>query len=196
MTIKPLGPEAIMARMQEIKAKMAEVFPEQLQTFITGDSGLTGSIGSLGGANANKPFDPLAPGVSITGGDPQIRSMIEKAAGQAGIEPELLDALVASESGYDPNARSRAGALGLSQLMPGTAQSLGVTNPFDPWQNLQGGANYLSQMLKRFGDKRLALAAYNAGPGAVEKAGGIPNYRETQSYVDKVMRLYEMRKGR
>ncbi|HVL39761.1 MAG TPA: lytic transglycosylase domain-containing protein, partial [Fimbriimonadaceae bacterium] len=104
----------------------------------------------------------------------------------------LLDALVAEESAYDPNARSRAGAMGLSQLMPGTARELGVADPFDPAQNLRGGAKYLAQMLQRFGDLRLALAAYNAGPGAVEKAGlAVPPYRETQEYVERVMKSYQ-----
>lgn len=192
MNVRPLGPEAVMARMQQIRAKMEQAFPAQLQSFITGDSGLTGSIGAPG---EMKPFNPMAPGVTISGASPEISSLIQKAAGEAGVDAALFDALVASESNYDPRARSRAGAMGLSQLMPGTAQSLGVTDPFDPWQSLKGGATYLSQMLKRFGDPKLALAAYNAGPGAVEKAGGIPNYKETQSYVEKVMRLYELRKG-
>jgi soluble lytic murein transglycosylase-like protein len=95
---------------------------------------------------------------------------------------------VSQESGFDPNARSGAGALGLTQLMPGTAASLGVSNPLDPAQSLQGGAKYLRQQLDRFGgDERLALAAYNAGPGAVARYGGVPPYSETQNYVNSVM---------
>src|SRR5688500_16804469 len=117
MNVRPLGPEAVMARMQEIRAKIDQAFPSKLESFISGESGLSGTIGAPG---QMKPFDPLAPGVSIAGGSPDIRSMIEKAAGEAGVDSALFDALVASESNYDPRARSRAGALGLSQLMPGT----------------------------------------------------------------------------
>jgi soluble lytic murein transglycosylase-like protein len=113
---------------------------------------------------------------------------IDAAAASNGIDPALLKGLVSQESGFDPNARSGAGALGLTQLMPGTASSLGVTNPLDPAQSLQGGAKYLRQQLDRFGgDERLALAAYNAGPGAVARYGGVPPYRETQNYVNSVM---------
>ncbi|PAX09029.1 lytic transglycosylase domain-containing protein [Sphingomonas lenta] len=99
----------------------------------------------------------------------------------------LLDALIATESAYLPFAVSRAGAAGLAQLMPGTAVDLGVTDRFDPVQSIEGGARYLRQMLDRFGSVSLALAAYNAGPGAVAKAGGIPGNRETPVYVSRVI---------
>lgn len=112
---------------------------------------------------------------------------IEAAAAKNGIEPALLRALVRQESGFDPAARSSAGAVGLTQLMPGTAASLGV-DPTDPVQALDGGARYLRQQLDRFGgDERLALAAYNAGPGAVARHGGVPPYAETQAYVERVL---------
>lgn len=189
MTIRPLGPDGVRARMEEIKAKLDAAFPSKVQEFIDGGSGLSGSLGVA------KPISPFGAGLNVAPASQQLQGLIEKASADAGVDPALFDALVASESSYDPQARSRAGALGLSQLMPGTAAAMGVTDPFDPLQNLTGGARYLSQMLKRFGDPRLALAAYNAGPGAVERAGGIPNYAETRAYVDKVMRLYELRKG-
>ncbi|WBU58353.1 lytic transglycosylase domain-containing protein [Paracoccus sediminicola] len=99
-----------------------------------------------------------------------------------GIPEALFLRLVNQESRWNPNARSHKGAMGLAQLMPGTARSLGV-NPTDPIQNLEGGARYLRMMYNQFGDWRLALAAYNAGPGAVKKYGGIPPYRETRNYV-------------
>ncbi|MEL6934590.1 MAG: lytic transglycosylase domain-containing protein [Pseudomonadota bacterium] len=99
----------------------------------------------------------------------------------------LLDALIWAESRYNPMALSHAGAAGLTQLMPGTASDLGVSNRYDPAANIDGGARYLRQMLDRFGLVHLALAAYNAGPNAVHKAKGIPRYRETQNYVKSVL---------
>ena len=119
---------------------------------------------------------------------PPSTPQINAAAASNGIDPALLKGLVSQESGFNPNARSGAGAVGLTQLMPGTAASLGVTNPLDPAQSLQGGAKYLREQLDRFGgDEKLALAAYNAGPGAVQKYGGVPPYAETQNYVTSVM---------
>ncbi len=115
-------------------------------------------------------------------------AQIDAAATANGIDPSLLTGLVEQESGFNPSARSGAGAVGLTQLMPSTAASLGVTDPTDPVQSLAGGARYLRQQLDRFGgDPRLALAAYNAGPGAVERAGGVPPYPETQRYVTAVL---------
>ena len=112
---------------------------------------------------------------------------VGQAAQSAGVPESLLSALVKNESGGNPDAVSPAGAIGLTQLMPGTAEGLGV-DPYDPEQNLLGGARYLRQQFDRFGSWDLALAAYNAGPGAVEKYNGIPPYEETQSYVANVLR--------
>ena len=103
-------------------------------------------------------------------------------AAKHGVPEDLFLRLVQQESGWNPNAVSHKGAMGLAQLMPGTAAKLGV-NPRDPHQNLEGGARYLSMMYKRFGNWRLALAAYNAGPEAVAKYGGVPPYKETKNYV-------------
>jgi soluble lytic murein transglycosylase-like protein len=130
----------------------------------------------------------LTAAAGATDGNTPFGAEIDAAAASNGIDPALLKGLVSQESGFDPNARSGAGAVGLTQLMPGTAAGLGVTNPLDPAQSLQGGARYLKQQLDRFGgDERLALAAYNAGPGAVAKYGGVPPYTETQNYVTSVM---------
>lgn len=103
------------------------------------------------------------------------------------VDPELIEAIIANESGYDSTATSRSGARGLMQLMPQTAASLGVVNPYDPEQNIRGGTRYVRELLDRFGDVELAVAAYNAGPAAVERYGGVPPYAETRRYVRNVM---------
>ena len=126
----------------------------------------------------------------------QYDAMIRQAAAANGVDPALLAALVRAESNFNPNAVSPAGAQGLTQLMPGTARGLGVTNAFDPAQALNGGAKYLRQMLDRFGgDVRMALAGYNAGPGAVARYGGVPPYAETQQYVERVLHYYRRYDG-
>jgi soluble lytic murein transglycosylase-like protein len=135
---------------------------------------------------------PTAPGAPIPGGSlspsTPFAAQIEAAAARHGVDPALLAGLIKAESNFDPNAGSSAGAQGLTQLMPETARGLGVTDPFDPEQSIEGGARYLSEQLRAFdGNAELALAAYNAGPGAVEQHGGIPPYPETQAYVTKVL---------
>jgi soluble lytic murein transglycosylase-like protein len=116
--------------------------------------------------------------------------IFDRASAKYNIPNNLLRAVARAESGFNPNAVSRCGAVGVMQLMPGTARALGVTDPYDPEQNIMGGAKYLSQMLDEFGgDVELALAAYNAGPGAVKKYGGVPPYAETQGYVRTVAKF-------
>jgi peptidoglycan DL-endopeptidase CwlO len=112
--------------------------------------------------------------------------LFNAAGAKYGVSPKLLAAVAKVESGYNPQAVSKAGARGLMQIMPGTAAGLGVTNAFDPAQAVDGAAKLLSRNLKEFGSLDLAVAAYNAGGGAVKKYGGIPPYAETQAYVPKV----------
>lgn len=120
---------------------------------------------------------------------PDLWALTRQAATEQQLEPELLGAMVWVESRYCVDAVSPKGALGLGQLMPGTARELGV-DPLDSVQNLSGAARYLRLQYDTFGDWDMALAAYNAGPGAVRRYGGVPPYRETQAYVRKVKRLY------
>ncbi|MEM6595971.1 MAG: lytic transglycosylase domain-containing protein, partial [Pseudomonadota bacterium] len=110
----------------------------------------------------------------------------KSAARKHGIPEDLFLRLVQQESGFNPRARSHKGAIGLAQLMPQTARALRV-DPYDPRQNLEGGARYLRQMYRKFGNWRLALAAYNAGPGAVEKYNGVPPFKETKTYVRRIL---------
>jgi len=130
--------------------------------------------------------DALRSGSALSSGSADLDAFFEAAGQRYNIPPNLLKAVAKAESGFRPNVTSKAGAMGIMQLMPGTARGLGVADAFDPEQNIMGGAKYLRQMLDRFdGDIRLALGAYNAGPGAVAKHGGVPSF--SQNYVSKVL---------
>jgi len=117
-------------------------------------------------------------------------ALIRRAASAQELDPALVKAVIAAESNFDPGATSTAGAQGLMQLMPKTAGALGVRDPYSPQQNVAGGARYLRQMLDRYGDATRALAAYNAGPEAVDRYRGVPPYGETRRYVARVLHYY------
>ena len=126
----------------------------------------------------------------------EIDELITKYSNKNGLDEDFVKAVINQESGFNPNATSHCGAMGLMQLMPATAQGLGVSDAYNPEQNIEGGTKYLKGLMDRFGnDKQLALAAYNAGPNAVKKYGGIPPYAETQNYVKKVLSKYDTYKG-
>ena len=121
----------------------------------------------------------------------QLDAIFDEAASKYGVDAKFLKAIAKCESDFSTECTSHSGAMGIMQLMPQTAASLGVTNAYDPYQNIMGGARYISEKLAQYnGDKSLALAAYNAGSGNVAKYGGIPPFKETQNYVAKVMAYY------
>jgi hypothetical protein len=130
------------------------------------------------------------------GSDPSAYdSLIERAALRHGVPPALVKAVVKTESNFQRHAVSSKGAQGLMQLMPATADDLGVEDPFSAEENVRGGTRYLRAMIDRYGDWEQALAAYNAGPGAVDQYGGIPPYRETREYVERVLDYYRRYDG-
>jgi soluble lytic murein transglycosylase-like protein len=188
--------EVVVARVEQL---------QQLFTAATAPGGnggqdfasqLTAATSAAQPATAVAPAAPATATMSLSGATAGPSALppgvpygaeITAAARKHGIDPALLAGLVRQESNFDPTAGSPAGARGLTQLMPATAAGLGVTDVTDPAQALDGGAKYLKQQLDAFGgDVTKALAAYNAGPGAVQRFGGVPPYAETQSYVQKV----------
>ena len=185
--------EAVMARINELQMMIggaAPAAPSPASTAFASQlaTATTGATPAPTATAATATATPMAAtGASELPADVPYGAEITAAAKKYGLDPALLAGLVKQESGFNPNAGSPAGARGLTQLMPGTAAGLGVTNVLDPAQSLDGGAQYLKAQLDAFGgDVARALAAYNAGPGAVQRYGGVPPYAETQNYVRAV----------
>lgn len=178
---------AVASRVEELQSLIsrrvgtpAEAFSAQMQAAVTAP------VPAVGAAPVAVPV--AAASGPAPAGENAFDGLIADAARRHGLDPALLKGLIRQESGFDPDAGSPAGAQGLTQLMPGTAAALGVGDVHDPAQAIEGGAKYLAQQLETFhGDQSLALAAYNAGPGAVQRHNGVPPYAETQQYVQKVL---------
>jgi soluble lytic murein transglycosylase-like protein len=179
--------DAVLARVSQLQqmigAAVPSPAPAATATFATQLASATTATTAAPAATA-ATAGLASTGVSELPADVPFGAEITAAAKKHGIDPALLAGLVKQESNFNPTAGSPAGARGLTQLMPGTAAGLGVTDVLDPLQSLDGGAKYLRQQLDAFGgDVTRALAAYNAGPGAVQRYGGVPPYAETQNYV-------------
>ncbi len=139
-----------------------------------------GAAGSASFLRSNAPVSPQ-----------DVDAAIEQAAARHNVDPNLVRSVIKVESNFNPNAVSRKGAMGLMQLMPSTARSLHVSNPFDPQQNVDAGVRHLKKLLESYGGNiRLSLAAYNAGAGAVARSAGVPRYSETQNYVRRITEIY------
>ena len=195
------GISRVMARMGEIEEKIGQLSgaaPAAGGTAGSFAQALTNAQNTPSGAGANTnnlPALPVAPDGETVRPLPaspasQFAPLVQQSAGKYGVDPGLVSAVIQAESGGNPSAVSHAGAVGLMQLMPETVSESGIDNPYDPAQNIDAGTRKLSLLLNEYGGNvDLALAAYNAGSGAVQRYGGVPPYKETQTYIRRIHRL-------
>ena len=183
---------AVMSSAKILYIDRFERADEELTLFLTGGGEVTVPADLVANIVPNEIVENESADPEEVRLLPHLESVIQPAAAKYDLDPNLVAAVIWAESSGDPNAVSKKGARGLMQLMPATARELGVGNVLDPGQNVDGGSHYLRRMLDEHdGDLSLALAAYNAGPDAVRKYGGVPPYRETRDYVGRVLRVYE-----
>lgn len=174
-----------------LETQFSTLFKQLSKEFAALERRLTQAIVQLAKSVPSPDVQATAPSAGRAPQRQRYGRIVNAAAQRHEIDPALLTSVIGQESGFDPRAVSKAGAMGLMQLMPDTARSLGVKDPFDPAQNVEGGARLLRQLLDRYhGRVDYALAAYNAGAGAVDRYGGIPPYAETQQYVRSILTAY------
>ena len=199
---------SIEARMNQLEARLDSDNPGKKAVGRENNNITSGNKGSHQGVSFEHLLNSMseekrfkgasgASGVGKWAGDPHdFDGMISSASKKYNVDEHLIRAVIKQESAFNPKATSWCGAQGLMQLMPETAKDLGVENAYDPHQNIMGGTKYLRQLMDMFdGNLTKTIAAYNAGPGAVDKAGGVPDYAETQNYVAKVLGYYRENKG-
>ena len=206
--------QQIQTRIQEIRSLLGleappnRAFGSALEQALTAETGASAEVPPGAGAFElpslasepavaiyRRPAGPRVMSANARQAAEELRPLIETAAAKHDLDPDLLSAVIRAESGYRTNAVSPAGAMGLMQLMPGTARGLGVSDPFNAGQSIEGGARYLRSQITRFGSVEEGLAAYNAGPGAVGRYGGIPPFAETRSYVGRVLEFYQQHRA-
>lgn len=193
--VAPEGVSRALARIDELRSKIRALVGQAHPGQGVAATGAGAQESSAPEGAFRSALAAATAGESLSFAPEPIRSMLQGAARRHGVPFPMLESVARRESAFNARAVSAKGAQGLMQIMPGTQSIVGVTDPFDPGQSIEGGARYLRMMLDRFGgDPRRALAAYNAGPGAVERYHGVPPFPETQSYVRRIlddMALYE-----
>ena len=186
--------ESFASMLTALLTGNASVTQDQSSSTLPFDFSTLSGIGSGNNLNMMALQSEAAQSLSMNNNsvDPtDFDSYIAKASAKYNVDPKLIRSVIRHESSFDPTSVSSAGAIGLMQLMPGTARGLGINDPFDPKENIDGGTKYLRQLLDTFdNNEALAVAAYNAGPANVKKYGGIPPFPETQNYVHQVLQSY------